>query len=292
VAARAARSDLHRASTGRSLNASPGLPAHRPRKRFGQHFLRDRAVIERIVAAIAPAADDLLLEIGPGDGALTAALAARVRHLDVVEIDRDLAARLAGDYDPARLTVHNEDALDLDLGRLPRPLRVVGNLPYNISTPLLFHLLAQADRIRDMHFMLQREVVDRMVAAPSSPQYGRLSVMVQHRSAAVRLFTVPPQSFRPAPKVDSAMVRLIPRAAQDLGDVDAGRFAEVVTQAFSHRRKTLRNALASVIGPEQLIGAGVDPGSRPENLSFEDYRRLARTPDQRDPALSHKRTLR
>ena len=248
---------------------------HRPRKRFGQHFLRDRSVVARIVAAIAPASADRILEIGPGDGALTAALAGRAQHLHVIEIDRDLAEQLRTRYDPHEVTVEQGDALAVDLRALAGPLRVVGNLPYNISTPLLFRLLAQAECIVDMHFMLQREVVDRMVSAPGHSQYGRLSVMVQHRCTAARLFTVPPGAFAPAPKVESAVVRLTPRPAAELAAVDQETFAAIVTQAFSHRRKTLRNALAPIADAAFLQRLGIDPRLRPENLSFADYRRLA-----------------
>ena len=248
---------------------------HRPRKRFGQHFLHDRGVVERIVAAVRPSPADLLLEIGPGEGVLTAALAGRAAHLHVIEIDRDLAAHLEREFDPRQVTVQTGDALLADLRALAGPLRVVGNLPYNVSTPLLFHLLGQAGCIVDMHFMLQREVVDRMVSPPSCAQYGRLSVMVQHRCRVVRLFTVPAGAFRPPPKVESAMVRLLPRPAEELAGVDPGRFAALVTRAFSHRRKTLRNALAPEVDAATLEGLGIDPGLRPENLSFEDYRRIA-----------------
>jgi 16S rRNA (adenine1518-N6/adenine1519-N6)-dimethyltransferase len=248
---------------------------HQPRKRFGQHFLRDRSVVQRIVAAFHPAPADRVLEIGPGEGVLTAELAGRVGHLHVVEIDRDLAARLEEDFDPRQVTVQTGDALRIDLRALAGPLRVVGNLPYNVSTPLLFHLLAQAECILDMHFMLQREVVDRMVSQPSRPEYGRLSVMVQHRCLAVRLFTVPAGAFRPPPKVESAVVRLSPRPVEELSGVDEKRFAAVVTQAFSHRRKTLRNALGAEVDAGVLERLGIDPGLRPENLSFADYRRIA-----------------
>jgi 16S rRNA (adenine1518-N6/adenine1519-N6)-dimethyltransferase len=249
--------------------------AHQPRKRFGQHFLHDRRVIERIVAAVAPSSADRILEIGPGEGALTAALAGRAAHLYVIEIDRDLAARLEREYDPREVTVQTGDALHADLRALPGPLRIVGNLPYNVSTPLLFHLLTQAGCIVDMHFMLQREVVDRMVAEPSRAEYGRLSVMVQQRCRAVRLFTVSSGAFRPPPKVESAVVRLVPRPAAEMAGVDEGRFAALVTRAFSHRRKTLRNALAPEVDAATLLRLGIDPGLRPENLSYADYRRIA-----------------
>jgi 16S rRNA (adenine1518-N6/adenine1519-N6)-dimethyltransferase len=242
--------------------------SHRPRKRFGQHFLHDPGVIRRIVEAIAPAAQDFIVEIGPGQGVLTLPLAERVRQLDVIEIDRDLAAALPGD----RIRVHVADALEFDFGVFPQGVRIVGNLPYNISTPLLFHVARYADRVRDMHFMLQLEVVERMVAKPSTPEYGRLSVMLQTRFRMEKLFRVAPGAFRPPPKVDSAVVRMVPLGTP-LG-CDEKRFEEVVRGAFSARRKTLRNALP--LGPDDYAALGIDPGLRPENLSPQDYVRVAR----------------
>jgi 16S rRNA (adenine1518-N6/adenine1519-N6)-dimethyltransferase len=242
--------------------------SHRPRKRFGQHFLHDAAVVRRIVEAIAPAADDFIVEIGPGEGVLTRPLAARAGRLEVIEIDRDLAAQLAAE----RIKVHVADALEFDFGQLPRGARVVGNLPYNISTPLLFHLARYADRLRDLHFMLQREVVERMVAAPSTPAYGRLSVMLQVRFAMQKLFRVAAGAFRPPPKVESAVVRLVP-LAEPL-DRGVAPFADVVRRAVSARRKTLRNALG--LAAEELEALGIDPRLRPENLSPADYVRIAR----------------
>jgi len=248
---------------------------HQPRKRFGQHFLADRHYIERIVAAVDPQRRDVVVEIGPGLGALTRPLLERVERLHVVEIDRDLAARLSEAYPPERLAVHVADALEFDFASLPEDLRVVGNLPYNISTPLLFRLDAFAGRIRDLTFMLQKEVVDRMVAAPSTADYGRLSVMLQYRFEMARLFDVPPGAFRPPPKVDSAVVRLVPRPASDLAACDASRLASIVTAAFGQRRKTLRNALSALLPVAAIELAGVDPGSRGETLSVDDYVRLA-----------------
>jgi 16S rRNA (adenine1518-N6/adenine1519-N6)-dimethyltransferase len=242
--------------------------SHRPRKRFGQHFLHDPGVIRRIIEAIAPAAEDFIVEIGPGQGVLTLPLAERVGQLEVIEIDRDLAAALPGD----RIKVHVADALEFDFGVFPRGVRVVGNLPYNISTPLLFHLARYADRVRDMHFMLQLEVVERMVAKPSTPEYGRLSVMLQTRFMMQKLFRVAPGAFRPPPKVDSAVVRMRPLRGP-LG-CDAQRLEVLVRQAFSARRKTLRNALP--LGPGDFAALGIDPRLRPENLSPEDYVRIAR----------------
>ncbi len=241
--------------------------SHRPRKRFGQHFLHDPGVVRRIVAAIAPAADDFIVEIGPGQGVLTLPLAGRVRQLAAIEIDRDLAAALPGD----RIEVHVADALEFDFGVFPQGARIVGNLPYNISTPLLFHLARYADRVRDLHFMLQLEVVDRMVARPSTPEYGRLSVMLQTRFRMEKLFRVAAGAFRPPPKVESALVRMQPLAAPLACDAD--ELAAVVRKAFSARRKTLRNALP--LGAEDFAALGIDATLRPENLSPEDYVRIA-----------------
>lgn len=248
---------------------------HVPRKRYGQHFLVDLAVVDRIVAAVAPASDQIVVEIGPGQGALTELLAAHSAHLHLIEIDRDLAAALAERYDDSRVSVHVGDALDFDYGSLPPPLRLVGNLPYNISTPLLFRLAEFADRIGDAHFMLQREVVERMAAAPSTPDYGRLSVMIQYRFAVQKLFGVPPGAFRPAPKVDSAVVRMVPRPAQELNAASERVLREVVTAAFTKRRKTLRNALAGIADADALSALRIDPGLRPENLAVGDYVAIA-----------------
>jgi len=242
--------------------------SHRPRKRFGQHFLHDPAIVRRIVEAIAPAADDFIVEIGPGQGVLTRPLAARAARLAAIEIDRDLAAALAAEG----IEVHVADALDFDFGTLPPGARIVGNLPYNISTPLLFHLARFAPRLRDLHFMLQREVVERMVARPSTPAYGRLSVMLQARFGMQKLFRVAAGAFRPPPQVESAMVRLVP-LAEPL-DPGTERFADIVRRAFSARRKTLRNALG--LAPGEFEALGIDPRLRPENLSPADYVRIAR----------------
>ncbi len=248
---------------------------HIPRKRFGQHFLHDPWVLSRIVEAIAPQAGDALVEIGPGEGALTRPLLARIPSLTAVEIDRDLAAALVAEFPPERLQVIVADALDFDFSALPTGLRVVGNLPYNVSTPLLFHLAAFADRVRDMHFMLQLEVVDRMAASHSTPAYGRLSVMLQRRFRIQRLFKVAPGAFRPPPKVESAVVRLTPLPAAEVVPLDERLFGTVVTRAFGARRKTLRNALSSLIDAEGLSALGIDPGLRPENVSPADYIRIA-----------------
>jgi 16S rRNA (adenine1518-N6/adenine1519-N6)-dimethyltransferase len=242
----------------------------RPRKRFGQHFLHDPEVLKRIVEAIAPARGDVLVEIGPGEGALTRLLLERVERMTAIEIDRDLAAALGREVPAGRLSVICADALEFDYAAFPPGFRVVGNLPYNISTPLLFHLAHSADRVRDMHFMLQREVVDRMVAAPSTPEYGRLSVMLQVRFAMRKLFNVAPGAFRPPPKVQSAVVRLTPLAA--LPSCDPRLFERIVREAFSARRKTLRNALP--LAARDFETLGLDPRLRPENLSPADYVRI------------------
>jgi len=244
---------------------------HIARKRFGQNFLVDRSIIARIVAAIDPQPADNLVEIGPGLGALTVPLLERVPRLTVIELDRDLAARLRAGYPPERVVVHEGDALQFDFSQLAAPLRVVGNLPYNISTPLLFHMVVYAKRFTDLHFMLQREVVERMVAAPSTPEYGRLSVMLQYRFRMQNLLCVPASAFRPAPKVASAVVRLVPLLRPDIAAHDESLFGLIVTRAFSHRRKTLRNALLGLGTEADLHAVGVDPGLRAENLSAAEF---------------------
>jgi 16S rRNA (adenine1518-N6/adenine1519-N6)-dimethyltransferase len=240
------------------------LSSHRPRKRFGQHFLHDPGVLARLVDAIGVAKNDFVVEIGPGEGALTRPLLDRAERLHVIELDRDLAARLAADF-PERLVVHQADALEFDFALFPPGMRLLGNLPYNISTPLLFHLGKFAARVRDMHFMLQLEVVERMVAAPSTAAYGRLSVSLQARFRMKKLFKVSKGAFRPPPKVESAVVRLEPLAP--ILEIDE----DLLRKAFSARRKTLKNAL-----PEVDFGAlGIDPKLRPENLSPQDYARIS-----------------
>jgi 16S rRNA (adenine1518-N6/adenine1519-N6)-dimethyltransferase len=254
-------------------------PPNRPRKRFGQNFLHDPAVLSRIIAAIAPRRDDAMMEIGPGLGALTIPLLQRLEHLEVVEIDRDLIAGLRQMAPPDRLTIHSADALSFDFAaRAPAPgsLRIVGNLPYNISTPLLFHLLGQAAAIRDMHFLLQKEVVERMVAEAGSKRYGRLTVMLRARAKARQLFTVGPGAFRPAPKVDSAVVRIEPLAEPLVPPSLEGSFRRVVNQAFSNRRKTVRRALTGILDPGAIAAAGIDGGRRPEELPIDAFLALAR----------------
>ncbi len=253
--------------------------SHRPRKRFGQHFLHDAGVIGRILDAIAPQPGETLVEIGPGEGALTFPLLARCGRLTVVEIDRDLAARLEARPEAGReLTVVRADALKFDLAPLAPPggrLRLVGNLPYNVSTALLFRFLAQSGVIRDMHFMLQKEVVDRMAAGPGSDDYGRLTVMLAAGCRIEKLFDVGPGAFRPPPRVWSSVVRLAPWAEPPFPIPDPARFAAVVRAAFSQRRKTLRNALSSLLSAEAIRAAGVDPGVRAETLPPEAFGRLA-----------------
>jgi len=246
--------------------------SHRPRKRFGQHFLHDAGVVESIVAAIAPRAGQTIVEIGPGHGALTRPLLASAATLQAIEIDRDLAAQLRESFGDA-LRVICADALEFDFGTLPEGARIVGNLPYNISTPLLFHLARWADRLGDMHFMLQREVVERMVAAPSTPAYGRLSVMLQVRYRMELLFFVSGDAFTPPPAVESAIVRMEPLQTSERPQVDAAVFHEIVARAFSARRKTLRNALK--LDDAVLHALGLDPKLRPENLGPADYVRVA-----------------
>jgi 16S rRNA (adenine1518-N6/adenine1519-N6)-dimethyltransferase len=250
-----------------------------PKKRLGQHFLHDPAVIRRIVAAIRPQPSDTMVEIGGGPGALTIPLSDKLERLHVVEVDRDLAAALPGRIaHPERLVVHEADALKFDFGALatgPRSLRVVGNLPYNISTPLLFHLLEFVAVIKDLHVMLQREVVDRMTAAPGGKDYGRLTVMLALWVRAETCFDIGPGAFTPPPKVWSTVVRLVPHAAPPFPVQDHARFARLVAQLFSMRRKTLGRSLKGWLTPEQIAGVGIDPKARPETLAPADFARLA-----------------
>jgi len=248
---------------------------HVARKRFGQNFLQDAQIIRDCLDAIHPQASDTLVEIGPGLGALTKPLLAAVPHLHVVEIDRDLIARLHQTYPTERMTIHAGDALQFDFASLGERLRIVGNLPYNISTPLLFHLAQYASRIVDMHFMLQKEVVDRMAAAPSTNDYGRLSVMLQYRFHVVPLFDVPPEAFHPAPKVTSAFVRLVPMHPLPHPAQDEKLLSEIVTAAFAMRRKTLRNNLKGRLSEADFAALGIDPGLRAENLAVVDFVRMA-----------------
>jgi 16S rRNA (adenine1518-N6/adenine1519-N6)-dimethyltransferase len=244
---------------------------HIPRKRFGQNFLVDTRVVADIIFAIHPAKDDLLVEIGPGLGALTRPLLQSLNHLHVVEIDRDIVERLRREFPAEKLTIYSADALEFDFSVLGNNLRVVGNLPYNISTPILFHLSSFAANIHDMHFMLQKEVVARMVAAPSTSDYGRLSVMLQCRFEMEQLFGVPPESFLPVPKVESAIVRMSPLRQAPVEPGKEKLFAGIVSAAFSQRRKTLRNTLHAHLKPEDYVVLGIDPGLRAENLSVAQF---------------------
>jgi 16S rRNA (adenine1518-N6/adenine1519-N6)-dimethyltransferase len=248
------------------------------RKRFGQNFLHSPGVIARIVDALAPAAGQALVEIGPGHGALTGPVLERAGALTAIELDRDLAHELTQRFAPRGLALISADALRVDFATLAPPggrVRVFGNLPYNISTPLLFHLLSQRAVISDMLFMLQREVVDRMAAAPGDDDYGRLSVMLQYACAVEALFVVPPGAFTPAPKVQSRIVQLTPYTTLPYPAADERRFADLVQRAFAQRRKTLRNSLSGAVSEAQFAAAGIDPGLRPEVLSVADFVRLA-----------------
>ena len=251
------------------------MHGHQARKRFGQNFLADAHYAQRIVDAVDPQPGDNLVEIGPGLAALTGGLIARAGHITAIEIDRDLAARLRESFTPAQLTLHEADALAFDFGVLGHALRVVGNLPYNISSPLLFHLAARDAQLTDLHVMLQKEVVARMTAAPGTADYGRLTVMLQAKFRITRLFVVPPGAFRPAPKVESAVARLLPLHADKPAIADGALFAQVVAAAFMQRRKTLRNALASLCDAALLGKVGIDPGARGETLAVADFVRLA-----------------
>lgn len=254
-----------------------GLAGHRARKRFGQNFLHDEHWIERIALTIDAKPGETVVEIGPGQAALTRKMIADAGHATAIEIDRDLAAWLKETF-PETLTLIEADALKLDWNEVHpgKALRIVGNLPYNISSPLLFHLMTVADRVIDQHFMLQKEVVDRMVATPGSKVYGRLSVMLQYRYRMQKMFDVPPGAFTPAPKVTSSIVRMVPKKVDELLPVDLERFAVIVAAAFNQRRKTLRNALAKLLTEEDIKKAGVDPALRAEALDVEAFVRLAR----------------
>ena len=256
---------------------------HRARKRFGQNFLHDPIIIQRIIDAINPQANDHIIEIGPGKGAITQPLLERVQHLDVIEIDRDLAGSLLEKLDAkqTQLTIHQQDALKTDFSRFgTSKLRIIGNLPYNISTPLLFHLLTFSNQIHDMIFMLQKEVVDRICAKSGSKQYGRLSVMLQYYFDVQRLFTVKPGSFIPAPKVDSAIVKLIPFKIPEHKLSNPESFSLIVRDAFSQRRKTIRNALKNYLNDGDFQKINVSPEIRAEKLEVEDFVKLSNYYDQ------------
>ena len=248
------------------------MPGHHPRKRFGQHFLADPGVSDAIIRAIHPTRNDVVVEIGPGQGALTAALARQADHLHAIELDRDLVAKLKRQYDgnPA-VTIHEADALAFDFATLGNRLRIVGNLPYNISTPLLFHLLNFRNHLVDMHFMLQKEVVERMAAEPGNKTYGRLGIMLGCHLHIESLFDVDRMAFEPPPKVTSAFVRLDPLPPGTFDIQDEALLSQLVTTAFSKRRKTLRNALRDAAETSAMEAVGIDPGLRPEQLSISQY---------------------
>lgn len=253
---------------------------HIAKKRFGQNFLTDQSVIASLVDAISPKADDLMVEIGPGLGALTKPLMQKLNLLHVVEVDRDIIAWMQKEYANKAIEIHNADALKFDFTQLADKksgsnLRVTGNLPYNISTPILFHLLDNINAITDMHFMLQKEVVERMVAQPSTPAYGRLSVMLQYKLHMDYLITVPPEAFEPAPKVESAFVRCVPHAALPFVAKDEAMFAKVVLAAFGQRRKTLRNTLKGLLEDDGFTALNINSQKRAENLSVAEFVSIA-----------------
>jgi len=252
------------------------VTGQRARKRFGQHFLTDPGVIDAILRSVHPAKQDVIVEIGPGHGAITAALARQAGHLHAIELDRDLAAKLRKRYaDDASVTIHEGDALTFDFASLGAQLRIVGNLPYNISTPLLFHLLKFRERIVDMHFMLQKEVVDRMAAGPGSKAYGRLGIMLGCHLRIESLFDVDRQAFDPPPAVTSAVVRLDPLPPDTFVIEDHAGLSTLVATAFMQRRKTLRNSLKSLAVAGDFEAVGIDAGLRPERVSIAEYIALA-----------------
>jgi len=252
------------------------MAKHRARKRFGQHFLSDPGIIDAIVRAVHPTGDDIIVEIGPGQGAITDALASSAGHLHAVELDRDLVARLRRRYeDNSNVTVHEADALQFDFASLGDRIRVVGNLPYNISTPLLFHLLKFRNRIVDMHFMLQKEVVERMAASPGSKAYGRLGIMLGCHLHIESLFDVPREAFEPPPEVTSAVVRLDPLPPGTFDIQDQAGLSTLVSTAFMQRRKTLRNSLKKSVDAIDFEAVGIDASLRPEQVSIADYVRLS-----------------
>lgn len=256
------------------------MKQHQARKRFGQNFLTDVALIERIINSINPQASDKVVEIGPGLGAITCPLLKLIDKLDVIELDRDIVPKLqlnCGFND--KLVIHNCDVLKFDFNSLAEgdhKLRIIGNLPYNISTPIIFHLVQYADIIRDMHFMLQKEVVQRLAAKPGNKDYGRLSIMAQYHFKITPLFLVPPEAFDPRPKVESAIVKLQPHGIKPVEVADEQLLSSVVSQAFSQRRKTLRNVLKNLCSPEQLVAAGIDPAQRAEQLDLQAFANLCK----------------
>jgi 16S rRNA (adenine1518-N6/adenine1519-N6)-dimethyltransferase len=250
---------------------TPHAGAHRARKRFGQNFLVDRNYIRKIADSISAKPGDHIVEIGPGQAALTRELIRDCGSIDAVEIDRDLVARLANEFDPAQLRLHQADALEFDFTSLPSPLRIVGNLPYNISTPILFRLCELESRISDMTFMLQKEVVDRMAALGGEDARGRLSIMLQYRFKIEKQFDVPPSAFKPVPAVESSIVRLTPLGEQRLRPIDETFFAQLVTQAFTQRRKMLRKSLGQWITADGFAATNINPQARAEELTTAQF---------------------
>ncbi len=247
------------------------MKTHIAKRRFGQNFLTDQAIISALISSINPQPNDLMVEIGPGLGAMTQPLLKHLNHLHVVEIDRDIIAWMQKTYLTEKVTIHDSDVLKFDFNNIGKRIRVVGNLPYNISSPILFKLLENTGQIIDMHFMLQKEVVERMVAAPSTPEYGRLSVMLQYRLRMEYLLTVPSEAFDPAPKVESAFVRCIPHALLPYPAIDEALLSQVVQTAFSQRRKTIRNTLKPFLSDDDFAQIKIGSQLRAENLSVADY---------------------
>ncbi|MBR7001088.1 MAG: 16S rRNA (adenine(1518)-N(6)/adenine(1519)-N(6))-dimethyltransferase RsmA [Neisseriaceae bacterium] len=244
---------------------------HTARKRFGQNFLQDTGVIRSIIAAINPQDDDIVVEIGPGLGALTQPLSGCLKHLSVIELDRDIIEYLKNQPFADKLSIYSGDVLKFDFAQICGIKKIVGNLPYNISTPLLFHLAQYANEISEMHFMLQKEVVERLCAEPNSKHYGRLSVALQYFFAMEQIITVPPTAFEPAPKVDSAVVRMVSQVGRIGTAVDFAHFSRLVTQSFAMRRKTIRNNLKGLADDDDLLSQGIDPASRAENIAPEQF---------------------
>lgn len=268
-----------------SLQATGGYHA---KKQFGQNFLRDEGIIDTIINTIAPSDNATMVEIGPGLGALTEPVCERIRHLSVIEIDRDLAEQLRHHpFIRDQLTIYEEDALSFDFSKLKeddKPLRIYGNLPYNISTPLLFHLFSFGSLIQDMHFMLQKEVVDRLTAVPDTKDYGKLTIMGQYYSKMMPFLEVPPSAFTPSPKVDSAVIKIIPYVAKPFVADDEKLMHRVVASAFNQRRKTISNSMSEYLNSDDFCALGLDPKSRAENLTVEQYVRITNYLSQKEQA--------
>jgi len=248
---------------------------HITKKKFGQNFLKDAAIIHSIIQSINPLPNDLLIEIGPGLGALTKPLLEKTNRLLAIELDRDIVSWMENEYSKKNITIFNEDVLNFNFNQFDQKIRIVGNLPYNISTPILFKCIDNILNIKDLHFMLQKEVVDRMIAIPSSPEYGRLSVMLQYYFAMEHLVDVPKESFEPEPKVESSFVRLIPYEQYPFIANNIEQFARIVKEAFSQRRKTIRNTLKSFISENDFEKIGINPQLRAENLSVSDFVKIS-----------------